>query len=172
MARRDLNTESGDISSDSLCTPPGYVNRIYELLGDPIGCDPCTNEHSIIRAKTAYTWGGLIKPWRDRCYENHPYSINKPWIDKAVHEMKVGHVSELLILCMTATSTDWWKKAMTAPRRNPRVICTKRIKFLGPGGKPLANGARFDTSLIYYGKRAQKFDRLFASVAMWTTWGR
>ncbi len=59
-----------------------------------------------------------------------------------------------------------------APRRNPRVICTKRIPFLGPSGLPLASGARFDTSLIYYGPKVKKFDKLFRHVARWTTWGR
>jgi hypothetical protein len=173
MAKRNLETASGEISSDSLCTPPEISLRLYELWGrDPIGCDPCSNEHSIVRAKVSYPWGGLVKPWADHCYENHPYSKNEPWIDKATAEMKAGRVHELVILCMTATSTAWWKTAMNKPRRNPRVICTKRIKFLGPGGKPLPHGARFDTSLIYYGRHTAKFDRLFARVAMWTTWGR
>lgn len=172
MARRNLDTDSGDISSDSLCTPPEIINPIYDLFGGTIDCDPCSNEHSIVRATTAYTYGGLVRPWGRRTYENQPYSINKPWIEKSIYEMRIGNVHELVILCMTATSTDWWKKAMSKPRRNPRVICTKRIKFLGPGGKPLKNGARFDTSLIYYGSKPGKFDKLFAHVAMWTTWGR
>ncbi len=170
--KRDFATDDGDISSDSLCTPPEVLDPMYELMGGPVDCDPCSNEHSIVKAKVAYTWGGLIRPWGDKTYENQPYSTNEPWIDKSLHEMKVGNVSELLILCMTATSTIWWQKAMLRPRRNPRVICTKRIAFLGPNGKPLKSGARFDTSLIYYGKRQQKFDRLYAHLARWTTWGR
>jgi hypothetical protein len=172
MAKRDLDTESGEISSDSLCTPPEIIDRVYELFDGVIDCDPCSNEHSIVRATAIYTWGGLVRPWKRRTWENHPYSINDPCIDKACHEMRIGNVRELVILCMTATSTRWWHRAMTVPRRNPRVICTKRIKFLGPDGIPLESGARFDTSLIYYGSKPKKFDRLFAHVAMWTTWGR
>lgn len=172
MPRRDFDTTTGVISSDSLCSPPEIVNSVYEILGDPIGCDPATNEHSIIRAKTAYTWGGLIKPWKERSYVNWPYSTNEPWADKAIREMKIGHVTELMILCMTATSTMWWQKTMLLPRRNPRVICTRRLAFLGPSGKPLKNGARFDTSLIYFGRHVRKFDKEFAHVARWTTWGR
>lgn len=172
MAKRDLNTDSGKIDSDSLCTPSVILHPMYELWSDPIGTDPCTNEHSIVRARRHYTFGGLSRPWLKETYANWPYSTNEPWADKAIHELKVGHTSELLILCMVATSTMWWKKVMTKPRRNPRVICTKRIAFLGPGGIPLESGARFDTALIYYGKHHGKFDRLFAHVARWSTWGR
>lgn len=172
MAKRELATDSGDISSDSLCTPPDILEPLYELYKGMVDCDPCSNEHSIVKAKRAYTWGGLVRRWLGKTYENHPYSTNDPWIDKAIYEMRLGHVTELVILCMTATSTRWWQKAMVLPRRNPRVMCTKRIKFLGPNGKPLPHGARFDTSLIYYGPNAMRFDKLFRRHAMWTTWGR
>ena len=172
MAKRDLDTEDGEISSDSLCTPWKIIEPVYELYRGVIDCDPCSNEHSIVKATHVYTFGGLARRWYEKTYENHPYSTNEPWIDKAVHEMRVGHVAELVILCMTATSTVWWKKAMVVPRRNPRVICTSRIAFLGPGGRRLKHGARFDTSLIYYGPHARRFDKLFAHVTQWSTWGR
>jgi DNA N-6-adenine-methyltransferase (Dam) len=172
VAKRNLTTDEGDISSDSLCTPPEITVPLYELWGGPPLCDPCSNEHAIVKAKHVYTFGGLHRRWYDTTYMNQPYSTNGPWIDKAVYEMKLGHVSELVILCMTATSTTWWRNAMVKPRRNPRVICTRRIAFWGPNGKPLKHGARFDTSLIYYGKHVKKFDRLFKHVARWSTWGR
>lgn len=172
MSKRGLATANGDISSDSLCTPSEILEPLYDLYRGRLDCDPCSNEHSIVKATHMYTYGGLVRRWYERTFENQPYSTNEPWIDKAVYEMKLGHVSELVILCMTATSTVWWKKAMTLPRRNPRVMCTKRIKFLGPGGKPLPHGARFDTSLIYYGPNTKRFDRLFSRHAMWSTWGR
>lgn len=172
MAKRALATDSGEISSDSLCTPPDIFLRVAELYGGTIDCDPCSNEHSLVPATHVYTFGGLSRRWHAKTYQNHPYSTNEPWIDKGNHEMRIGNVTELVILCMTATSTVWWKKAMTIPRRNPRVICTKRIAFYGPNGRPLKNGARFDTSLIYYGPQWKKLDRLFSHVARWSTWGR
>lgn len=172
VARRKLDTLSGEIDSDSLCTPHEIADPLYELWPGGIACDPCSNQHSIIRAKETYTFGGLHRAYGVTTYQNHPYSTNEPWIDKANHEMQIGHVVELVILCMTATSTLWWKKAMVVPQRNPRVICTPRLKFLGPSGKPMVHGARFDTSLIYYGRHHRRFDKLFAHVANWTTWGR
>lgn len=170
--RRVLATNSGDLDSDSLCTPPEITVPLLELWDGPADCDPCSNEHSIVSARVAYTFGGLHRPWGEKTYENHPYSTNEPWIDKAVYEMKVGRVRELVILCMSATSTMWWQKAMVMPSRNPRVICTKRLPFLGPDGIRMPSGARFDTALIYYGSRHKKFDRLYKHVARWSTWGR
>lgn len=165
-------TDEGDIDSDSLCTPPSIYEPLLDLWNGRIDCDPCSNEHSLIPATEIYTYGGLHRPWGEHTYENHPYSTNEPWIDKAIAEMKIGRVRELVILCMTATSTMWWRKAMLVPKRNPRVICTRRIAFYGPNGKPLKSGARFDTSLIYYGAREKAFDKKFQHVARWSTRGR
>ncbi len=177
MGDRPLETETGDISSDSLCTPRFIWEPLFELWPKHgIVCDPCSNEHAEVPAKIRYTEqsmpSGLWAPWGTTTYQNHPYSDNMPWIDKACDEMRIGTVSELVILCMSATSTWWWNKAMLKPKRNPRVICTNRIPFNGPGGVPLASGARFDTSLIYYGSKPDKFMRLFAHVTRWATWGR
>lgn len=172
MPKRDIDTDAGEIDSDSLCTPPLILDPMYELFDGIPDCDPCTNEHSIVKAKKHYTFGGLQFPWGRKTWENHPYSDNDPWQQKACYEMKIGNVHELLVLCMAAPSTLWWQGFMLKPRRNPRVIFTKRIAFLGPGGKKLKHGARFDTALIYYGTKARKFDRLFQHVERWSTWGR
>jgi hypothetical protein len=172
MPRRDIETDHGEIDSDSLCTPPLIFEPMYELWGGIPDCDPCWNPHALVRAKTQYPTGGLLFPWRLNTYENHPYSINEPWMAKAVYEMKLGHVTELLVLCMAAPSTAWWNGFMVKPKRNPRVNFTKRLKFYGPNGRPMPHGARFDTALIYYGSKVAKFDRLFRHVERWSTWGR
>lgn len=175
--KRDLDTSSGKISSDSLCTPPEIATPLAQLFGGPVDIDPATNEHSIIQARRIYTWGGLMRPWvgprKDgSAFVNWPYSTNDPWAAKALHEMKIQHVRELVILCMSATSTRWWAGLMINSKRNPRVMCTKRIPFLGPNGVEMESGARFDTALIYYGPRSLVFDREFKHQAMWSTWGR
>lgn len=172
MPKRDFETDEGTVDSDSLCTPPEIFTRMYDLFDGIPDCDPCTNDHALVRARKRHLSLGLVLPWGEKTYENHPYSTNEPWIDKAIYEMKIGRVRELLILCMVASSTEWWQKAMIRPRRNPRVICTKRLKFYGPTGQPMKHTARFDTALIYYGTKVKKFDRLYASLARWTAWGR
>ena len=184
MPKRDIAYEGNVVDSDSLCTPPTILDPIYELYEGMIDVDPCSNPHSIVRAKIAYYTGGLTMPWSangrvggppGNDYENHPYSINDPWMQKAVYEMKVGHVRELVVLCMAAPSTYWWQGFMIKPRVNPRVVCTGRLKFMGPDGRPMKDTARFDTALIYYPSRKSrvaKFDRLFKHVTRWSTWGR
>lgn len=175
--RRDFDTESGVVSSDSLCTPPEIAMPLAVFFGGPVDVDPATNEHAIIRAHLKYTEFGLQLPWKrprgkGTAWVNWPYSTNEPWAGKAIYEMKIGNVRELVVLCMSATSTVWWQSMMMKPKRNPRVICTKRIPFLGPHGVPMESGARFDTALIYYGSRTAAFDRNFKHVARWSTWGR
>lgn len=162
--------DHGGITSDEWCSPPEVSIPLFDFWGWA-DVDPCSNERSIIKAREKYTWGGLVRPWGEKTYENHPYSKNEPWIDKACGEMKCGNVLELVILCMTATSTIWWHNAMNRPRRNPRVICTKRLFFLGPDGKPV-DSSRFEPALIYYGKHTSKFDRHFKHIARWSAWGR
>lgn len=166
------NPLPGDVpmNSDSWCTGPDIAGPLFDFWGEA-DLDPCSNDRSIIRAKATYTWGGLVRPWHGTVWQNHPYSTNKPWIDKAIAELTIGRVKELVILCMVATSTGWWSDAMTKPRVNPRVIATKRLKFLGPDGKT-QDSSRFEPALIYYGLNPLRFDRYFAKVAMWSTWGR
>jgi hypothetical protein len=158
------------MNSDSWCTPP-EISVPLERFWGYADLDPCSNDRSIIKAHTAYTELGLMLPWKRKTWQNHPYSTNEPWADKAIYEMRIGNVEELVVLCMLAASTGWWQKFMVKPRRNPRVICTKRIKFIGPDRVQM-DSSRFEPVLIYYGKHVAKFDREFKGVAMWSTWGR
>lgn len=163
--------DHGGISSDAWCSPPEVGDPLFDFWGWA-DYDPCSNTRSIIRAReVVIERGGLIRPYQKKTYQNHPYSKNDVWADKAISELKVGNVRELVILCMTATSTLWWSNLMHKPKRNPRVICTKRLNFLGPSGKPV-DSSRFEPALIYYGARTGAFDRCFRSIARWSTWGR
>jgi hypothetical protein len=162
--------DHGGISSDEWCSPPEIGNPLFDFWGYA-DCDPCSNKRSIIKAHESYTRYGLTKPWKEKSYANWPYSKNDAWSGKAIYEMKVGNVSELVVLCMTATSTLWWQSLMLKPRRNPRVLCTKRLLFLGPGGKKV-DSSRFEPALIYYGSHVRRFDKAFASITRWSSWGR
>ncbi len=158
------------MTSDEWCTPPEVAEPLFDFWGEA-DLDPCSNHRSVVRAKQRYETGGLILPWKAKTYENHPYSQNPAWIAKTLAELRARRVHELVILCMCAPSTQWWASMMTEPRRNPRVIATKRIKFLGPDGTQ-EDSSRFDPALIYVGKHVAKFDRHFRHLAMWSTWGR
>lgn len=179
-AAKEYAVADQTMTSDEWCSPPEIARGLYNLFGGPVGVDPCSNDRSIIQSILRHSSGGLVLPWcrplligkaADTAYSNWPYSKNEPWSAKAVHELHVGNLAELVILCMTAASTVWWKNLMHKPKRNPRVICTKRLKFIGPTGKPV-DSSRFEPALIYYGRRTKAFDREFKSIAMWNTWGR
>lgn len=166
------------MSTDEWCSPLEVAVPLFHFWGYA-DVDPCSNDRSVIRAHHRYTWGGLTLPWGsgalpglgDQAYANWPYSQNAPWASKARQEMRIGNVAELVVLCMYAASTQWWQDLMLKPRRNPRVLATKRLKFLGPDSKPV-DSSRFEPALIYYGKRVAAFDREFKSITMWSTWGR
>jgi DNA N-6-adenine-methyltransferase (Dam) len=162
--------DHGGITSDEWCSPRSVATPLYHFWGEA-DLDPCSNDRSVIRSRRALASGGLVLPWDGTTYANWPYSQNDAWTSKALHEMKAGRVEELVILCMTATSTVWWKRLMISAKRNPRVHLTKRLKFLGPGGKPV-DSSRFEPALIYYGPRATRFDQHFSHLSMWSTWGR
>lgn len=170
------NPEPGDVdmSSDAWCSGPEIATPLYRFWGRTL--DPCSNERSLIQTHTAYTEGGLVRHWvaghlEPTAFANWPYSTNDPWASKAIYELRLGALRELVVLCMMAPSTRWWLKLMTEPRRNPRVIATKRLKFLGPDGVAM-DSSRFDPALIYYGSRTAAFDKAFKHVAVWSTWGR
>ena len=175
-------TTVAQMSSDEWCTGPEISDPLFSFFHGPVGVDPCSNDRSIVKAYEKYTEGGLVRPWcrpgyskrdgghGDDAYANWPYSANDVWAPKAIKELQ-QNLAELVILCMTATSTRWWQSLMIEPKRNPRVITTKRLKFIGPSGKPM-DSSRFEPALIYYGKRSAAFDREFKHVAMWSTWGR
>lgn len=167
---------------DSWCSPRTIAEPLADFFGGPVDCDPCSNERSIIRARAAYTWGGLHRPWggpgvgtgKGTVYKNEPYSNPLIWSEKMVHEMRMGRVTELVRLTMVATSTKWWSISMLETPRRPRLLFTGRLKFIGSNddGTPCADSAIFDTVLMYYGRRWSQFDRAFKHVERWTTWGR
>ncbi len=179
--------------SDSWCSPPEIADPLHQFFGGVVGCDPCSNDKSIIHADRAYTAGGLHLPWGgwmrshhggvfDTAFSNFPYSKADPWIAKGHRELVRENIAELIFLCMGACSTAWWLSAMRNPEvRNPRVIFTKRLAFLDPRPRKVRGkeqrgmktaSARFEPALIYYGRREKTFDKAFAAVTNWSTRGR
>lgn len=161
-----------EFDSDQWCSPKLEIaDPLAQFFGGPVGIDPCSNERSVIASKVAYPWGGLTLTWKTTLgtgYMNNPYSQNLPWAAKAIREMRDGHLIELVTLMMVATSTTWWSDLCHKPRRNPRILCTKRLKFIGDK----KHGARFDTALKYFGPRHKAFEREFKHITRWTAWGR
>jgi hypothetical protein len=93
----------------------------------------------------------------------------------------------MVALVMAVPSTVWWRRMATDFHINPRILITKRLCFIDPAPKKpkrtktgkiskakRKQNARFETSLFYWGpaKRVSAFDKEFASITTWSTWGR
>ncbi len=169
--------------SDSWCSPPEIAVPLEEFYDGPVDVDPCSNNRSIIRARVAYTSGGLILRWclplnrkpRHTGYQNDPYSQADVWTYKMLAELACGNLREHIRLSMFASSSQWWADMCGRPRRNPRILALKRVAFLDPrpeklGEKPMA--CRFEPALTYFGPRPERFTRAFAHLTRWATWGR
>jgi len=87
-AGRTINT-----LSQSWGTPHKYVNAVKEVFGGYIDLDPCSNEYSVVNAKTEYRLprhDGLKESWKfPTIYVNPPYGIDKErgttiknWLEK------------------------------------------------------------------------------------------
>lgn len=168
-------------TSDCWCSPPEICDPLAELFGGPVDVDPCSNDRSIVQARLALTRGGLVLPWRlpkpvnHAVYENFPYSDGGTWTAKMLHELATGNFKEIVRLCMMSTSTLWWLSMCHRPRRNPRILALKRIKFLDPDAKEPGKRrttCHFEPALIYIGPRVREFTRTFSHLTRWTTWGR
>ena len=162
-------------SSDFYCSPKIVTEPLAEFFGGPVAVDPCSNDRSMVLAHQAYTFGGLHRPWGRTSYENPPYSKSGIWTNKAIFELDSGRVEELVRLTMVATSTAWWAKQCLTPKRNPRLLFTKRLFFIDPFSETpqqTKTNARFDTVITYYGPRVRAFEKAFAHVTRWMQWGR
>lgn len=171
------------MSFDTWCSPPEIADPLEEFYEGPVDVDPCSNSRSIIRARVAYTSGGLVYPWclppamrpRYTGYENDPYSMADVWTRKMLAELRIRNLREHIRLSMFACSTKWWADMCREPKRNPRILALKRIPFLDP--RPEKQGeppqvCRFEPALTYFGPRPERFTRVFAHLTRWTTWGR
>jgi hypothetical protein len=163
------------MGSDDWCTPPEVTEKLTEFFGGPVDVDPCSNASSIVHARKTYTSGGLLLPWGRTTYENPPYSATGTWTERAIAQLG-SVVEELIRLTMVSTSTTWWERQCTVPRRNPRLLFTRRLAFIDPG-RVVRDGARrdsakFDTVLTYYGPRVRRFENCFSSITRWKAWGR
>lgn len=173
--------KASTMDSDSWCSPPAVGDPLEQFFGGPVGTDPCSNDRSIIKANVAYHAGGLHLPWwtppagKRTAYENFPFSKPLPWTVKMLHELDTN-LEEHVRLGPVSTSTLWWRtmcgiEDVVAPKKrrpNPRLLFTGRIKFMGDVGF----GARFDCVLAYWGSRTAEFDKAFAHLTKWSSWGR
>jgi len=164
-AGRTVNSQS-----QSWGTPHKYVKAIKKFFGGSIALDPCSNENSIVNAKTEFLlpkYDGLQEDWNySTIYMNPPYGADrergttiKNWLAKcsSTHQ-KYG--SEILALVPVATNTGHWKQSVFGKAKALCFLYDTRLKFLenGNGG---GKGAPMACAMIYWGKDYNKFYDVF-----------
>jgi DNA N-6-adenine-methyltransferase Dam len=172
--------EDAPPSTDSWCTPPEVAVPLCDTLYQgPVSVDPFSNERSIVNAILSYFEGGFTLPWwlgkPGDDFENPPYSLMTSATAKLIVELKLGHITQHVRLIPAMTSSRWWARQCLEPKRNPRVMFTKRISFLdpfNPDPNKRRQTCRHEPALVYYGPKPALFDKAFKHLARWSTWGR
>ena len=164
-AGRTLNTLSQEWG-----TPEIYVNAVREFFGGDIQLDPCSNEYSIVHARTEYCLpgrDGLHETWNfATIYVNPPYGIDKQrhtsikhWLSKC-SMAHADYQSEVLALVPVATNTGHWKKFVFGNACGICFLYDTRLKFL-VNGENGGKGAPMSCAMIYWGGGYDKFLSVF-----------
>lgn len=164
-AGRKINAENKDWG-----TPPKYVDAVREFFGGIIWLDPCSNAHSIVKAKIEYMLpckDGLHESWNyPTIYVNPPYGIDqkhntsiKDWLKKC-KEAHHLYNSEVLALVPVATNTGHWKKYIYGKATAVCFLYDTRLRFLVEG-RDEGKGAPMSCAMIYWGNNLDRFTKVF-----------
>lgn len=156
--------------SQDWCTPPKYVNAIRNFFGGTIELDPCSNEHSIIKADVEYMLpkvDGLSVEWNYRTiYVNPPYGTDRQrgstirdWLRKCA-EAHSKHGAEVLALVPVATNTRHWKFYVWGAATAVAFLYDTRLRFL-VNGRDSGKGAPMSCAMVYWGQRYDHFEKVF-----------
>lgn len=165
FAGRTVNSHSKE-----WCTPPKYADVIHEFFNNNLNLDPCSNEFSIINAKTKFMMpykNGLIEEWDYKyIYVNPPYGADrenktsiKDWFKKAFETYK-NYNSEILMLVPVATNTSHWKEYVFGKATGVCFLYDTRLKFM-INGNINNKGCPMACCFIYYGTDFEKFKNIF-----------
>ena len=148
-------------------TPPKYTIPIKEFFKGRIDLDPCSNEGSIVQAKTELYEGGLEYNWgqHKNIFVNPPYGRNGKtsiyhWLQKCYGLPN----SEVIALIPVAPNTKHWKEFVF----NSSIICflsDTRLKFMIDGSTN-NKGASMACCLVYWGNNKENFLAQFNSLGV------
>lgn len=157
--------------SQSWGTPEKYVKAVKEMFSWEIDLDPCSNEFSIVYAKTEYClpkndW--LRESWNfPRIYVNPPYGIDmerwtriRDWLEMCA-QANENYKSEVLALIPVATNTSHWKKCIFTKASAICFLYDTRLRFL-ENGQDTWKGAPMSCAMIYWWERVSNFERVFS----------
>ena len=150
------------------CTPHKIAKLVKEFFNE-ISLDPCSNNYSIIDAKTKWTKqdSGLLLNWHnyETIYVNPPYGRDKTaktsisnWLEKCADAFYFG--SEILALIPVSTNTGHWKKFVWPVATAICFLSDTRLKFT-LNGEIQQKGAPMACCIVYYGDKLKKFCDVF-----------
>lgn len=153
-------------------TPHRYVDAAREVMGS-IDLDPasCEAANRIVRADRYYTkeQNGLAQEWYGNVWLNPPYgrTHNKSNIglftNRLIHEYRVGHVEQAILLSTPRPDTPWFPSLW----EHLICFCEHGIAFYRKTGRDEMEvdnrhtGHFFGTIFVYFGKHEQKFVEVF-----------
>lgn len=152
-------------------TPPKYIDAVQRVFGGSIDLDPCSNEYSVVGAKTEYRLperDGLYESWDfGTIFVNPPYGSDrergttiKDWVSRCATAHNT-HNSEVIALVPVATNTRHWKDYIWGRAASICFLYDTRLKFL-TNGTPSGKGAPMACAAIYWGNRELLFGHVFA----------
>lgn len=156
--------------SQSWGTPHGYVAAVRKVLGH-IALDPCSNEHSVVRADTEYCLpelDGLVESWDfPTIFVNPPYGKDhcrgtriKDWLARC-RDAHVNYGSEILALIPVAPNTSHWKENIWGVATSIAFLYDTRLKFL-ENGQETGKGAPMACAMVYWGPNFGVFQKVFS----------
>ena len=147
-----------------------YVNAVKKVFNGVIDLDPCSNEYSIVNAKTEYKLpenDGLKESWNfSTIYVNPPYGADrergttiKKWLAQCVISNR-DYNSEVIALVPVATNTGHWKQSVFGKATAICFLYDTRLKFLINGIEE-KKGAPMACAMIYWRNNYNKFEDIF-----------
>lgn len=151
-------------------TPLKYVKAVKQFFNGAIDLDPCSNAHSIVKARIEYSLpeqDGLRESWDfATIYVNPPYGTDinrgtkiRDWMARC-EEANRCYGSEVLALVPVATNTRHWKSHVFGRATAICFLYDTRLKFL-VNGRDEGKGAPMSCAMIYWGCDANRFNDIF-----------
>lgn len=157
---------NAEVESHHWGTPKKYVDAVRSVFNGEILLDPCSNEWSIVNAKTEWALpqvDGLRKDWCfGSIFVNPPYGSDRSrgtriidWLEKC-SDAHTRYRSEVIALVPVAANTKHWKKHVWPKATGVSFLYDTRLRFL-ENGRDVGKGAPMACAMIYWGKDFEKF---------------
>jgi hypothetical protein len=159
-SRRTHPAGSGSVEFYS---PPEFIESARCVVGtfdlDPASCEQA---QQVVQARRYYTVDddGLTKEWAGRIWCNPPYKDAGRFVDKLLHEISAGRVTEAFLLCNSYTEVLWFQRALAACA----LVCfpPKRVLFQRPNDEEPTRSS-YGSAIFYFGDSLNRFREAFAS---------